>query len=326
MILLTHTPRSRELYFRQAALDALRDLAPVRLHESEAPFDPAELIGAAQDAAVIVCDPNTAVSATVFDALPGLRAVCRVAVDIRNVDVAAATRTGVLVTHAGPGFVASVTELIIGLLVDLARGISTSAAAYWAGSAPPRTMGRQLGGSTLGIIGYGAIGRALAKLAGALGMDVLVTDPKVTADGLQQVGLAALLEGSDFVVCLAAATTETERLMDATAFARMRPGAFFVNASRGELVDEAALEHAIRSFHLGGAALDVGLAPGQMPRPELGQLPQVIATPHIGGLTPPAVDAQANEAVAQVAAILRGDAPPGAVNATPWRRGGTVSS
>ena len=314
MILLTHTPRTRELYFRAAALDALRALGPVRLHEAEQPLDPAGLIAAAQGAAVIVADPSTAFPASVFEALPGLRAVCRVAVDIRNIDVAAASRTGVLVTHAGPGFVASVTELIVGLLVDLARGISTSAAAYWAGYTPPRTMGRQLGGSTLGIIGYGAIGRVLAQVTGALGMHVLVTDPKVTADGLQQVDLAALLGRSDFVVCLAAAMPETARLMDAAAFARMRPGACFVNASRGELVDEAALEHTLRNGHLGGAALDVGLDPGQMPRPALGRLPQVIATPHIGGLTPPAVDAQAHEAVTQVAAILRGEVPPGAVN------------
>ena len=319
-ILLTHTPRARALYFRPAAVAALRALGAVRLHEAEQPLDAAGLIAAARGVAVIVCDPNTAMPAGVFDALPGLGAACRVAVDIRTVDVGAASLVGVLVTRAGPGFVPAVTELVVGLLVGLARGISAAAAAYWAGAVPARTMGRQLAGSTLGIIGYGAIGRALAQAAGALGMEILVADPKVAADGVRQADLGTLLAGSDFVVCLAAATPETAGLMDAAAFARMRPGACFINASRGELVDEAALAEALRTGHLGGAALDVGLAPGQMPPPALSRMTQVIATPHIGGLTPAAVDAQAFEVVAQVAAILRGEVPPGAVNAEAWRR------
>ena len=132
--------------------------------------------------------------------------------------------------------------------------------------------------------------------------------------------LDRLLSESDFVACLAMANAQTENLMDAAAFARMRPDAFFINVSRGGLVDEAALEAALREKRIAGAALDVGRAPDQMPTPALAALPNVVATPHVGGLTPPAIAAQALETVRQVEAILRGQAPPGAVNADRWTR------
>ena len=103
--------------------------------------------------------------------------------------------------------------------------------------------------------------------------------------------------------------------MNDAAFGRMKPGAFFVNASRGNLVDEAALRAALDRGQLAGAALDVGRAPDQMPSAALAAHPQVIATPHIGGLTPPAAEHQALETVAQLAALLRGEWPEGVVNA-----------
>jgi D-3-phosphoglycerate dehydrogenase / 2-oxoglutarate reductase len=116
-------------------------------------------------------------------------------------------------------------------------------------------------------------------------------------------------------VCLAGATRETENMMNAHAFARMKPSAFFINASRGELVDELALEQALDAGQIAGCALDVGRAPDQMPTPSLARHPKVVANPHIGGLTPQAAEHQALETVAQVAEILQGRAPPGAVNA-----------
>jgi D-3-phosphoglycerate dehydrogenase len=100
----------------------------------------------------------------------------------------------------------------------------------------------------------------------------------------------------------------------------MQPHAFFLNLSRGNLVDETALAAALRENRIAGAAMDVGRAPDQMPTPELARLPNVIATPHIGGLTPQAIEHQALETVRQVAAIIKGEAPPGAVNAEHWTR------
>ena len=100
----------------------------------------------------------------------------------------------------------------------------------------------------------------------------------------------------------------------------MKRGAYLINVSRGNLVDERALEAALASGHLGGCAMDVGRAPDQMPMPELARLPNVIATPHIGGLTPQAIEHQALETVRQVEAIIKGDAPVGAVNTEHWTR------
>jgi D-3-phosphoglycerate dehydrogenase len=117
------------------------------------------------------------------------------------------------------------------------------------------------------------------------------------------------------VVCLALSTPETRGLMGAAAFARMRQGAFFVNLARGEVVDEAALEAALDSRHLAGAAMDVGSAPDQRPNPRLAARPDVIATPHIAGLTPQAAEHQAMDTVRQVAALAAGELPDNAVNA-----------
>ena len=125
---------------------------------------------------------------------------------------------------------------------------------------------------------------------------------------------------SHFVVPLAVATEETENLIDEAALRLMRRDAFLVNASRGNLVDEAALARALDEKRIAGAAMDVGRAPDQMPSPDLARRADVIATPHTAGLTMPAIEHQSLETVAQVEAILRGDAPKGAVNADKWTR------
>ncbi len=181
-------------------------------------------------------------------------------------------------------------------------------------------MGRELKGSTLGVIGYGQIGREVARLGQAFGMQVLVSDPYAEVRGFEKVSFEELLGRADFVVPLAVATPETENLMDAKAFARMKKGAYFVNVSRGNLVDEAALEAALDSGHLGGCAMDVGRAPDQMPTPRLAARADVIATPHTAGLTLPAIEHQSMETAAQAAEIVKGRVPKGAVNAGHWKR------
>jgi D-3-phosphoglycerate dehydrogenase len=321
-ILLTHTPRMRHDYYGASALADLRELADVRLHEGAEPLGGAALIAAASSCDIVVSDRATAGEAALFDASPQLAAFVRCAVDIRNVDVEAASRNGVLVTRASPGFVASVSELVMAMMVDLARGISRASEAYHAGAVPEARMGVQLEGATLGLIGYGAIGIRVAALARAFGMRVLVTDPyaQIADADLTKVGLDVLLGEADFIVCLAVANEETENLLDAAAFAKVKRGAFLVNASRGNLVDEAALVQALEHGTLAGAAMDVGRAPDQMPTPALAARSDVIATPHTGGLTPQAIAHQADETVTQVAAILQGRAPTGAVNEASWNR------
>jgi D-3-phosphoglycerate dehydrogenase len=312
----------RDNYYGARALAGLSSLGKVVLHQGSAMLEGQALIAAAGGCDLIVADRATALPAPVFDALPSLKATLRCAVDIRNIDVKAASSHGILVTRAKPGFVESVTELVFGFLVDLNRGISRATATYQSGQVPTARMGRQLAGTTIGIIGYGAIGRAVAPLAAAMGMRVLISDPYVSVEepSFQQVDLATLMADSDHVVCLAIANEATENLINAEALARMRRDAVFINVSRGNLVDEAALAAAIAEGKIAGVALDVGRAPDQMPTPAIAALPNVIATPHIGGLTPPAIEAQALNTVEQVRALVSGTVPDGAANAETWTR------
>jgi len=246
-ILLTHTPDMRRNYYGERALAGLNALATVRFHESDAPLAGTSLIEAAAGCAVIVSDRQTPGDAAIFGALPNLVAFVRCAVDIRNVAVPAASANGVLVTHASAGFIASVAELVLGSMIDLGRHVTPAATTYHGGVAPTALRGIQLRGSTLGILGYGAIGRYLADLGVALGMNVLVADPyaKVDKTGIVQTDMPDLLTRADFVVCLVVANEETENLMNDAAFARMKPSAYFINVSRGNLVDEAALARAL---------------------------------------------------------------------------------
>lgn len=321
-VLLTHTSQARAQYYGERSLNGLQAIADVKLHQADTALDAFGLIAAAGDVDIIVADRLTAGPSAIFPRLPKLRAFVRCAVDIRNIDVDAASAAGVLVTQAGPGFVQSVAELALGFMVDLSRGVSRASADYHTGRKPAVVMGRQLAGSRLGIIGYGSIGRYLAEIAKVLGMEILVADPFATIDvsAIRHLPLDDLLSQADFVVCLAIANEKTENLIGQAALAQMQPHAFFINLSRGNLVDEAALTAALCEKRIAGAAMDVGRALDQMPTPELAKLPNVIATPHIGGLTPPAIEYQSLETVRQVEKIIAGEVPVGAVNAASWTR------
>jgi D-3-phosphoglycerate dehydrogenase len=316
-ILLTHSPEALKLYYGERALGGLLALGEVKVHPGAKPLEGDALIEAAADCDLIVSYRQSPGPAALFERLPKLRAFLRCAIDIRNVDVAAASRAGVLVTQASAGFVTAVSEMVLGFLVDLSRGLTRCALEYRKGNVPTAQLGRELKGSTLGVIGYGAIGKEVVRLGRALGMRVLIHDPY---QQVAQEPMATLLAESDFVVPLAVASAETENLMDAAAFARMKKGAWFINVSRGNLVDEAALEAALDSGHLAGCAMDVGRAPDQMPTPRLAARADVLATPHAAGLTQPAIEHQSLETVAQAADIAKGRVPKGAVNAEHWRR------
>jgi D-3-phosphoglycerate dehydrogenase len=326
-IYLTFSVAARANYYGEKALAGLRELGDVMVNPLDRALDTQELIEASRGCAIIVADRETAGTTELFRNSPILVAFARCAVDIRNVDVVAASENGVLVTRAGPGFVASVAEWVIGAMIDLSRRISDAAEAYRAGRVLVPTMGRELRHSTLGVIGYGSIGRYLCDLALSFGMRVVVSDPAATvADPrVRQASLAEMLAESDFVVCLAPANAQTANLMGASSFAQMKRGAYFINASRGELVDDVALMRALDDGRLAGCALDVGRAPDQRPTFELASHPKVIATPHVGGLTPQAVEYQALESVEQVAAILQGRAPTGSVNAAQATRLGSLA-
>lgn len=315
-IFLTHVPDMLENYYGPRALAEMRKLGEVRLNTGGKVLDAKALAEAAKGCEIIVSDRQTPGPAEFFPLAPELVAFLRVAVDIRNIDVAAASQQGVLVTHATPGFMASVSEMAVGMMIDLTRGITDAVISYRRGEEAEPRMGRQLKGSTLGIMGYGAIARHLAPIAVALGMKVLVADPYVTIEdkALHHVPLETLLAESDFVVCLVVANEQTENLMNAANFARMKPSAYFLNLSRGNLVDETALMQALEKKQIAGAAMDVGRAFDQKPSLDLARRSDVIATPHTAGLTPDAIEHQAFDTVNQVADLVAGRVPPGAAN------------
>lgn len=316
-IFITHPPAELAEQYGERALAGLQALGEVRINTTGRELTPEELIEAASGCVLIVSYRQTPAPAQLFASLPDLVSVTRCAVDVRNIDISAASAHGVLVTHASAGFIPAVAEWVIGAMVDLSRGMTAATLAYRDGCIPKLPPGRELRGATLGVLGYGQISRYLCELALAFGMTVMVTDPYVKADkpGLRQVEFAELLSSSDFVVSLALATDETENIFDATAFARMKLGAFFINASRGNLVDETALLHALDYGPITACALDVGRAADNMPTPSVAAHRKVIATPHIGAFTPASVAHQAMETVAQIADILRGRVPQGSLNA-----------
>jgi len=314
-IFLTHNPEDLDAYYGRTLAD-LEALGEVRRNPLERNLTTPELIEAAAGCEIIVSHRATHGETALFENAPGLIAFLRCAIDIRDVDLEAASRAGVLVANADKSFIPSTAEIALGLMLSLARNIGESTRAYRAGEMPPQVMGAQMRGRTAGILGYGAIGSYLADLLLALGMRVLVHDPfkKIDRPGIEQVGFEDLLAAADVVLPLAQASAETENLIDAAALAAMKRTALLVNVSRGELMDEDAVAAALREGRIGGLAMDVGRAPDQRPSPALASLPGVVSTPHTGGLTPENADEQAASSVEQVRAMLDGRMPPRSVN------------
>ncbi len=321
-VFLTHNAEDREAYFGRA-LPELEAIADVRLNETGRDLTTPELCAAAGGCEVVVAHRSTPGERALFASSPGLLAFLRCAVDISTIDVDAASAHGVLVARADHSYVASTAELALGLMLDVERNIAASTADYRSGATPPQRSGRQMRGKVAGIIGYGRIGSYLADLLVGLGMKVLVTDPFVDPprDGaVLSVELPDLLRAADVVFPLAPGGPATTELIGAAELGHMKPGATLVNVSRGELLDEDAVATAVRSGRLGGLAMDVGRSGDQRPSSALAAMPGVVATPHLGGLTPENADAQAASSVEQVAAMRRGDVPPRSVNAESARR------
>jgi len=233
----------------------------------------------------LVVRSATRVTDALLERAPRLRVVGRAGVGVDNIDLDAATRRGVLVMNTPGGNAVSVAEHTLALLLALARSVPQLNAAIHAGRwEKTGAAGIELRGKTLGLLGLGRVGSEVARRARALEMRVLAHDPYISENvaeeaGVELVPLAALLERSDFISLHAAHSAATEKIINAATLAKMKRGARLINTARGELVDEAALAEALRSGHLGGAALDVFAV-----EPVLG-LPNVIATPHVAGST-----------------------------------------
>jgi D-3-phosphoglycerate dehydrogenase / 2-oxoglutarate reductase len=316
-IFLTHPPDALTIFYGERALALLKKLGNVRTNPKSGDLTLEELIALSSGCKIIVSFRRTPGTPELFDNSPDLVAFLRCAIDIRNIDVEAASKNGILVTQAKPHFTAATAETALALVLDIARHITECAIQYRAGREPQIGMGRQLAGSTLGVVGYGRIARHLCHIALAMGMKVMVHDPYVNIErkDIQQVDFETVLRQGDFVLPLAAATEKTENLFDETAFSLMKSSAFFINVSRGNLVDEGALEKALDRKRIAGAAMDVGRGADQKPSLHLAKRTDVIATPHLGGATPESALGQAMDSVEQVAAIVQGKIPEGAVNA-----------
>ena len=320
-VFLTHNPEDLEAYYGRA-LDELQALdVEISTNPADHDLSTGELIRAAAGCEVIVAHRATPGEAELFATSPNLIAFLRTAVDISTIDVTAATSAGVLVGHADKSFVASTAELALGLLLDAARNIASSTADYRAGRVPPQRPGRQIRGMTAAVIGFGAIGAYLVDLLKAAGLNVLICDPFVDLPpDVPSVSFDEAIATADVVFPLVPSTTETASLINAEAISSMRPGSFLINVSRGEIVNEAAVVDALNRGHLQAFACDVGSAPDQRPDPALAARPDVVATPHLGGLTPENADAQARSSVEQIAAMLNGQAPPRLANPDANRR------
>ena len=265
------------------------------------------------------------VDAALLDCRPGVRVVANMAVGYDNVDVAAATERGVLVTNT-PGVLTETTaDLAFALLLAAARRINESEHAVrdgaWGPWHPTWMLGSAVHGATLGIVGPGRIGSAVARRAQGFGMRVLYHGRR-HARGFpgESVDFHALLATSDFVSVHVPLNPETEGMFGAEVFARMQPHAIFVNTARGGVVDQAALRDALVRGGIGGAALDVTTPEPLPPADPLLDAPNLLVTPHIGSATGPTRERMADLAVDGLLAALAGERPDHLVNPEAWER------
>ena len=267
----------------------------------------------------IVIRSATKLTADLIEKGTRLKVIGRAGVGVDNVDVEAATRLGIVVANAPESTVVSAAEQTIGLIVALARNIPQAHAALKQGRwERSRWNGIELEGKTLGVIGFGRIGQQVSRRAVGLGMRVLAYDPFVSEERFRDLGveraetLDEVLGAADVVTLHAPLTDETRGLIGRDAIAKMRDGARLVNAARGELVDEEALEAALRSGKLAGAALDVfSHEPYTGP---LLELDEIVTTPHLAASTGEAQDRAGVIVAEQVVAALDGGLVSNAVN------------
>ena len=281
--------------------------------DTDSPLE--EIVG---DYDALIVRSATKVTADIIERATNLKVIGRAGVGVDNVDVDAATRRGIVVANAPESNVVSAAEHAVGLLLALARNIPQAHAALVAGRwERSKWGGVELADKVLGVLGFGRIGRQVARRALGLQMKVVAYDPFVSAERFRELGVESatfdeVLERADFLTLHLPLNDETRHSIDADAIGRMRDGARLVNAARGELVDEAALVAALESGKLGGAAIDVfSKEPYDGP---LLSAPNIVVTPHLAASTEEAQDRAGVIVAEQVAAALEGGLVTNAVN------------
>lgn len=298
------------------AVDALRQRFDVR-YAPDMVEQRGALLQAAGDADALIVRNRSQVDAELLAAAPRLRAVGRLGVGLDNIDLAGCAARGIQVVPATGANARAVAEYVIGTMLALLRGAYSATPDVAAGQWPRAALsqGLEAHGRTLGVVGFGGIGRLVAQLARGLGMRVVGSDaalppghPAWSETGAEPLALDALLARADAVTLHVPLTADTRHLLDAARIKRMRGGAVLINTSRGGIVDEAALASALRAGHLRGAALDVF---EHEPLPAGGPLvdvPNLILTPHIAGLTQEANTRVSDMVAAGVTIALTGAA------------------
>ena len=255
---------------------------------------PERLLGLVGDAPAIIVRNRTQVRGALLEAAANLKVVGRLGVGLDNIDMAACEARGIAVCPATGANNVSVAEYVVTTMTTLLRNPAYSVTAAVLAGDWPRTeaIGREGSGKTLGLVGFGAIGRDVARRAAPLGVTIIAHDPLLPADDpawamAESKPLDALIAESDVISLHVPLTEETHHLLDAAAIARMKAGAIVINAARGGVVDEAALAEALKQGQLGGAALDVFETEPVTAQSgtHLANVPNLILTPHIAGLT-----------------------------------------
>jgi D-3-phosphoglycerate dehydrogenase len=271
-----------------------------------------ELLQAVGEYDALIVRGRTKLTPAVFAAGEQLRVIGRAGVGVDNIDLAAARAHGVAVVNSPLATSLAVAELTLGLMLALARALPQADGGLKRGQWLKKSlMGVELHGKTLGVIGMGNIGRAVAQRASAFGMAILGYDPLIPADEIQRRGaqpasLPDLYGQADMITLHVPLTAETHGMIDRTALSAMQRGVRLICTARGGLIDESALLEALESGQVGGAALDVFAQepPGASP---LVTHPRVVATPHIGAQTEEAQTRAAEDIASEVLAALRGE-------------------
>jgi D-3-phosphoglycerate dehydrogenase len=307
---------------RGAAVDALGSRYRVAF-QPDLWKDPALLAEKAKNCRALIVRNQTPVTASLIDAAQDLLVIGRAGVGLDNVDYKHAEKAGIVVSFTPDQNAISVAELVIGMMLSLARFIPAADADTRKGNwSRQRFVGTELYGKTLGIVGAGKIGYLTARRAMAFGMKVLAYDPFLSRDNIllsemqaDLVELDELLARADVVSCHLPSTAQTAGLLNRERFMSMKPGAFFINTSRGSVVVEQDLVEALKAGNVGGAALDVrGKEPPQVG--ELESMSNVILTPHIAAFTHEAQDRVTAAVCEDAARVLEGKPAINAVKRT----------
>jgi len=271
------------------------------------------------DADALIVRSAVQVDDALMEHAPKLRVVGRAGVGVDNIDADAATRRGIVVMNTPGANAVAVAELTIGLMLALARKITTANSTMHAGKWEKKSLqGAELRGKTLGILGLGRIGLEVAKRAKGFGLDIIGSDPFVSIaiareNGIRLVTLDELIAGSDYITLHVGLTPQTTGVINAKTLAAMKKGVRIINCARGELVDDSALVAALKSGQVAGAALDVFVEEPPKASP-YADLENVILTPHIAGSTAEAQEAVGIQIARQVREYLKLGVVQNAVN------------